>query len=72
MASKIFHVIPNSLSGGWAVKVRGAKRFLDTFDFKKDALIFARSSARTFRGRSTSNTASVTIHNRFGQFAANG
>lgn len=69
MASKIFHVIPDSTNSGWAVKVRGAKRFLDTFGLKKDALIFARDEARAFRERRSTNRASVTVHDRFGRFA---
>lgn len=70
MVSKIFHVTPNPFGVGWQVKVRGAKRPLDVFGLKKDALIFARSEARTFSSKKPSNRSSVTIHDRFGRFAS--
>ena len=69
MTSKIFHVTPNPFGLGWQVKVRGAKKALDVFGLKKDALIFARGEARTFSNKNLISRGSVTVHNRFGRFA---
>ena len=42
MQSKTYHIVPNSLKGGWDVKKGGGEKSLKHFEIKKDAFNFGR------------------------------
>lgn len=66
MASRIFHVTPNSEGPGWQVKVRRSRRVLGRFPRKHEALEFARDTARDFVSSRGSRRSFVITHDRFG------